>query len=169
MAENNAPKAAVFHLPGRTFREPRLGLFDGIRERVDVRRERRGRRRVYARDVVVRACLRNERAGKKNGGDRQWGGTRQERRGSRVVLALTSRWPARPVLLTIWQRSGGPSSRNVAGNVRPDEMDVRRGRGEQPEGLERGVWRENWGNVRTKGLGSCQEGLPQLDLLRFFF
>ena len=115
VAENNAPKAAVFHLPSRTFREPRLGLFDGIRERVDVRRERRGRRRVYARDVVVRACLRNERAGKKNEGDRQWGGTRQERRGSRVVLALTSRWPARPVLLTIWQRSGGPSSRNVAG------------------------------------------------------
>ena len=53
VAESDVPKAAVFHLPSRTFREPRLGLFDGIRKRVDVRRERRGRRRVYAGDVVV--------------------------------------------------------------------------------------------------------------------
>lgn len=30
---------------------------------------------------------------------------------------LTSRWPARPVLLTTWHRSGGPSSRNVAEGV----------------------------------------------------
>ena len=64
--ESDVPIAAVFHLPSRTFREPRLGFLDGIRKRVDVRRERRGRRRVYAGDVVIRACLR-KRVGEKKG------------------------------------------------------------------------------------------------------
>ena len=95
VAENNVPKAAVFHLPSRTFREPRLGLFDGIRKRVDVRRERRGRRRVYARDVVVRACLRNERAVEEKGGrgslmGREPGDRGVSRAGTHFALARAS-------------------------------------------------------------------------------
>ena len=118
-SESDVPKAAIFHLPSRTFREPRLGLFDGICKRVDVCRERRGRRRVYARDVVVRACLRSEREEEEAIVIGELG------RGVGCVLALTSRWPARPVLLTTWQRSGGPSSRKVAGSVCFNEMDGR--------------------------------------------
>lgn len=41
------------------------------------------------------------------------------------------------------------------------------------EGVARGLGKKDvegdLGNVRTKGLGSCQEGLPQLDLVQFFF
>jgi len=36
---------------------------------------------------------------------------------SKDEVALTSRWPARVVLLATWQRSGGPSSRNVADGI----------------------------------------------------
>ena len=40
------------------------------------------------------------------------------------------------------------------------------------EGVARGLGKKDvegdLGNVRTKGLGSCQEGLPQLDLVQFF-
>ena len=60
--KTNTPKATIFHLPSWTFCEPRLRFFDRVRERVDVRRERRGRRRVYARDVVIRARLPEEGA-----------------------------------------------------------------------------------------------------------
>lgn len=39
------------------------------------------------------------------------------------------------------------------------------------EGAARGLGKKgvegDLGNVRTKGLGSCQEGLPQLDLVQF--
>lgn len=38
----------MFHFPRWAFCEPRLRFFDGIGKRVDVRRERRGRRGVYA-------------------------------------------------------------------------------------------------------------------------
>jgi len=46
---------------------------------------------------------------------------------------LTSRWPARPVLLTTWQRSGGPSSRNVAEDACVSAIWTD-GLKEQPEG-----------------------------------
>jgi hypothetical protein len=46
---------------------------------------------------------------------------------------LTSRWPARPVLLTTWQRSGGPSSRNVAEGVCVSAIWIDKWK-EQPEG-----------------------------------
>ncbi len=118
MAGRDVPIAAVFHLPSWAFREPRLGLFDGIREGVDVRGERRGGRRVDAGDVVIRARLRSEQGGGLLGSGRGNGN-----KDGRESLALTSRWPARPLLLTTWQRSGGPSSRNVAESVCVSEMD----------------------------------------------
>jgi hypothetical protein len=76
-----------------------------------------------------------------------------------VVLALTSRWPARPVLLTTWQRSGGPSSRNVAGSVRLDEMDVRRGRG-AARGLGKKGCGERFGKCAHQGPRFVPRGTP---------
>lgn len=63
-----------------------------------------------------------------------------------LEAALTSRWPARAVLFMTWQRSGGPSSRNVA---------------------DRNSMRWTWPRTRvkrTKGLSPRDERLSQLDL-----
>jgi hypothetical protein len=67
---------------------------------------------------VIRAHLRSERRRKGgwsvvNGYD----GSHVLDDGKDEEVALTSRWPARVVLLTTWQISGGPSSRNVADGI----------------------------------------------------
>jgi hypothetical protein len=95
----DGPVRAVADLPRGRAREPRRLVRDGVRERVDVRRERRGRAGVHARHVVVRAqlCARALVSAARRGG-----------------TARTSAVPLLPVLFTTWHRSGGPSSRNVA-------------------------------------------------------